>query len=148
MLPDLIRKMEAVPLRVFLQDGSKDQSIYGGNWYLANQEMYSALQFGGHESQFVVGTLGHSGQHGGAILPDVLRWLWKDYPAPIPKPALKGDERTISGMIDPAQDWQVVSLGHQATEAPAVDKDGNLFFADIPGQQDFQSRPRWQRNVV
>jgi enterochelin esterase-like enzyme len=35
--PTLIRKTEPKPLRVFLQDGSHDQDIYGGNWFLANQ---------------------------------------------------------------------------------------------------------------
>ncbi len=138
VLPDLIRKMEALPLRVFLQDGSKDQSIYGGNWYLANQEMYSAFQYAGYDAQFVVGTQGHSGQQGGSILPDALRWLWRDYPKPIAKPALPGDERTISGMIDPVHDWEVVSQGHVATEAPAVDKDGNLFFADVKASKIFK----------
>ena len=147
VLPDLIRKMEAVPLRVFLQDGSKDQSIYGGNWYLANQEMYSALQFGGYDAQFVVGTLGHSGQQGGSILPDVLRWLWKDYPNPIPKPALKGDDRTISGMIDPAQDWQIASQGHEDLQAVAPDKDGNLFFADAKASKIFKLAPDGKETV-
>jgi enterochelin esterase family protein len=27
--------------------------------------------------KFVVGNGGHSGKHGGAILPDSLRWLWR-----------------------------------------------------------------------
>jgi gluconolactonase len=138
VLPDLIRKMEPLPLRIFLQDGSKDQSIYGGNWYLANQEMYSALQFAGYDVQFVVGTLGHSGQQGGAILPETLRWLWRDYPRPIAKSVLPGDERTITGMIDPAHDWEVVSRGHRNTQAAAVDKNGNLFFADIEASRIFE----------
>jgi gluconolactonase len=138
VLPDLVRKMEALPLRVFLQDGEKDQSIYGGNWYLANQEMYSAFQYGGYDAKFVVGTLGHSGQQGGAILPDTLRWLWRDYPAPIAKPTPKGDERTISGMVSPGHDWEVVSQGHQSTEALAVDRGGNLFFADIKANKIFK----------
>lgn len=138
VLPDLIRKMEALPLRVFLQDGAKDQSIYGGNWYLANQEMYSAFQYSGYDAQFVVGTMGHSGQQGGAILPDTLRWLWRDYPTPIAKPAPKGDERTISGMVSPGHEWEILSQGHQATEAPAVDENGNLFFADIKANKIFK----------
>ena len=76
--PNLIRKTEPKPLRVFLQDGSNDQNIYAGSWYLANQSMASALAFSGYESKFVVGTESHNGKHGGAILPDALRWLWQD----------------------------------------------------------------------
>jgi hypothetical protein len=36
-------------LRVFLQDGSNDQNIYGGNWWIANLDMHSALEFSGYE---------------------------------------------------------------------------------------------------
>ncbi|MBT7537654.1 MAG: esterase family protein, partial [Verrucomicrobia bacterium] len=53
-----------------------------GHWPLANQEMAAALQFKGYEYQFIIGEGSHSGQHGGAILPDTLRWLWEDYPIP------------------------------------------------------------------
>jgi gluconolactonase len=45
----LIRKTEARPLRVFLQDGSNDLNLVGGDWFLANQEMLSALEFSGYE---------------------------------------------------------------------------------------------------
>jgi gluconolactonase len=128
--PDLIRKMEPLPLRVFLQDGSKDQSIYGGNWYLANQEMYSALQFAGYESEFVVGTEGHSGRHGGSILPDALRWVWKDYPKPVTKPALKGDDRSISGFLDPEHGWELVSKPGAKAYSLAVDGEGKVYFGD------------------
>jgi enterochelin esterase-like enzyme len=83
--PNLIRRTEPKPLRVFLQDGSKDLNIYAGSWYLANQSMAWALEFSGYESKFVVGTEAHNGKHGGAILPDALRWLWQDYPKPVPK---------------------------------------------------------------
>ena len=29
-----------------------------------------------------LGDGGHSGKHGGAIFPDTLRWLWRDWPKP------------------------------------------------------------------
>src|SRR5260370_4724554 len=79
-LATLIRKTEPKPLRVFLQDGSADLNIYAGNWFLGNQEIFSALQFAGYETTFTVGTEGHHGNHAAAILPDTLRWFWKDYP--------------------------------------------------------------------
>src|SRR6266545_2520799 len=43
-LASRIRKTEPKPRRVFLQDGRNDQDIYSGNWFLANQEMFSALE--------------------------------------------------------------------------------------------------------
>lgn len=80
--PALIRqtKGKAKPIRVFLQDGSADLDNLHGNWPLSNQEMAAALKFAGYDYQFVFGTGGHSAKHGGSILPDTLRWLWRDYP--------------------------------------------------------------------
>ena len=77
--PALIRKTEKKPLRVFLQDGSHDLDNLFGNWPLANQEMAAALHFMEYDYQFVFGEGTHSGKHGGAILPESLRWLWRDY---------------------------------------------------------------------
>jgi len=131
--PDLIRKTEPKPLRVFLQDGSNDLNIYAGSWYLANQDMAKALEFAGYDVKFVVGDEGHNGKHGGAILPDALRWLWRDYPKPIAKPT--GGSQALAAIIDPASDWEIVSQGHRFTEGAAVDRDGNVFFVDIPGNR-------------
>ncbi|RMG32273.1 MAG: esterase family protein [Planctomycetota bacterium] len=76
--PSLIRKMPRKPLRVFLQDGANDLDNLHGSWPLANQQMAAALRFAGYDYKFVFGTGGHNGRHGGAILPDTLRWLWRD----------------------------------------------------------------------
>jgi len=75
--PALIRKEEKRPIRVFLQDGEKDLDNQHGNWPLANMEMDKALAFAGYDYRFVMGTEGHNGKHGGAILPESLRWLWR-----------------------------------------------------------------------
>ena len=77
--PALLRKTEKKPLRVFLQDGSGDLDNLHGNWPLANQEMAASLKFMGYDHKFEFGTEGHNGKHGGAILPDSLRWLWRDH---------------------------------------------------------------------
>ncbi len=77
--PALIRKTERKPIRVFLQDGSGDLDNLHGNWPLSNQQMASALKFSGYDYKFVFGDGGHNGKHGGAILPDSLRWLWRDF---------------------------------------------------------------------
>src|SRR5262245_24103707 len=80
--PGLIRKTERKPIRVFLQDGSEDLDNQFGNWPLANQQMALALKFGKYDYEFVYGHGKHSGNHGGAILPESLRWLWRDAAAP------------------------------------------------------------------
>ncbi len=77
--PSLIRKTPPKPIRVFMQDGSGDLDNAHGNWPLANQEMDAALKFAKYDYKFVYGDGGHNGKHGGAILPDSLRWLWRDY---------------------------------------------------------------------
>ena len=74
--PSLLRSTPAKPIRAFLQDGSNDLDNQFGNWWLANLEMEAALKFKQYDYKFVGGTGKHSGKHGGAILPDSLRWLW------------------------------------------------------------------------
>ena len=75
--PGLIRKTKPKPIRVFLQDGSGDLDNLHGSWPLANQQMALALKFAKYDYRFVYGDGGHNGKHGGAILPDSLRWLWR-----------------------------------------------------------------------
>ena len=75
----LIRKTPKKPIRVFLQDGANDLDNANGNWPLANQQMAKALEFAKYDYKFVYGQGFHSGKHGRAILPDSLRWLWRDY---------------------------------------------------------------------
>ena len=77
----MIRKTDRKPIRVFLQDGSNDLNNEHGNWWLANLQMESSLAFKGYDFKFVGGTGKHSGKHGGAILPESLKWLWRDHTA-------------------------------------------------------------------
>jgi enterochelin esterase-like enzyme len=74
-----IRKTEAKPLRIFLQDGSNDLDNVHGNWPLANQEMARALEFKKYDYKFVFGDGAHNGKHGGSIFPETLQWIWRDY---------------------------------------------------------------------
>jgi hypothetical protein len=92
LYPTLIRKNPIQPIRIFLQDGSSDLSNEHGNWFLANQQMLSALEWANknadqhnlsgprYQINHEWGDGGHSDAHGGAILPDMLRWVWQDYP--------------------------------------------------------------------
>ena len=75
--PALIRKTENKPIRIFLQAGSNDLDNAHGNWPLANQQMAAALKFKNYDNKFVYGDGGHTHKHGGSILPDSLRWLWR-----------------------------------------------------------------------
>lgn len=127
--PTLIRKTEPKPIRVFLQDGSSDQNIYGGDWWMANQEMERALTFAGYEVNHVWGTDGHSGNQLTSVFPDAIRWLWKDWPKPVKAGALN-DER-LGKILIPGEDWQLVGEGYRSTEGPAVNAKGEVFFNDV-----------------
>ncbi|MEY3175992.1 MAG: hypothetical protein RLZZ436_3906 [Planctomycetota bacterium] len=104
--PAIIRKTDRRPIRVFLQDGEHDLDNEHGNWWLGNLQMQLALKFKNYDYQFVGGTGGHNGRHGGAILPDSLRWLWRDHVAP-PAPAT---ETTNTVPVNAAEVYESKSI--------------------------------------
>jgi enterochelin esterase family protein len=75
----MVRKTAKKPIRVFLQDGANDLDNANGNWYLANQTLAKSLAFAGYDYRAEFGQGFHSVAHGRAILPDSLRWLWRDW---------------------------------------------------------------------
>ena len=77
--PELIAQAPGKPLRVFLQAATNDlnHDQPERNWFSHNLRVAAALAEGGYDLRLVVGEGGHSPNHGGAILPDALRWLWR-----------------------------------------------------------------------
>ena len=131
--PSLIRKYEPKPIRVYIQDGSDDLNIYGGDWWMVNQTMERALSFAGYEVEHIWGDGGHNGKHTTLVFPDALRWLWKDWPKPVTNLGTKNE--TIKNILQPGEPWQLVSEGYKFSEGPAVNARGELFFTDFPGNQ-------------
>jgi acetyl esterase/lipase len=89
--PDLVRQNDPKPIRVFLQDGLSDNrgrlGRRGGydpnwDWHAQNRKMVEALTEKKYDVNFTWGIGTHSNKQGGAIMPDMLRWLWRDYPRP------------------------------------------------------------------
>lgn len=76
--PSLIRKAPKRAIKIFLQDGNGDLDNQHGNWWLSNLQMEAALKYSKYDYKFIGGTGGHTGKHGGSILPESLRWLWAD----------------------------------------------------------------------
>src|SRR5262245_59646338 len=104
-LPGLIRRTEPRPLRVFMQTGRQDLVNYAGSWYLENPRMAAALEFAGNDVRIELGEDGHSSRHGASILPDTLRWLWRDYPQPIAvKEPAPGSGRGLFAQLVPRRD--------------------------------------------
>lgn len=131
----LIRKTEPKPLRVYLQDGRNDANIYSGSWFIGNQDMAAALEYAGYDVMFTIGDEAHNNIHGSSILPDALRWLWRGYPSAIANSAKAADRHWVNEILEPGKGWELVSEGHKFTEGPAVDRNGNVFFTDIPNNR-------------
>ena len=131
----LVRKTEPKPIRVFLQDGSGDLDIYSGNWWLGNQALASSLEYAGYDVRFAKGEGGHDNVEGSAVFPDALRWLWRDWTAPITASAGKpGAERhTVTEILAPGQAWQLVSEAGETSGDLAVDEGGDVYVASSRG---------------
>lgn len=134
--PTLIRKYEPKPIRVFLQDGSNDLNIYGGDWYKANEMMERALTFSGYEVHHVWGEGAHSGAQGTSLFPEALRWLWKDWPQPVAKG--HSTNQVLHDILISGQDWELVGEGYGFTEGTAADAGGNVFYQDIPASKTYR----------
>jgi enterochelin esterase-like enzyme len=88
---DLVRTSDMKPLRIFLQDGRNDNRGRRGegaydetrDWFLQNVRLMQALAEKGYDMNYSWGIGRHSQKHGGAILPDMLRWLWRDHPVSV-----------------------------------------------------------------
>jgi sugar lactone lactonase YvrE/enterochelin esterase-like enzyme len=134
--PTLIRKYEPKPIRIFMQDGSNDLNIYGGDWWMVNQTMERALTFAGYEVQHVWGDGGHTENQAKAVFPDAMRWLWKDWP----KPVMAGQSKnaTLAAILIPGESWQLVSEGYKGTEGPAVNAKGEVFFNDVSNSKTYK----------
>jgi gluconolactonase len=133
--PTLLRKVEPKPLRIFLEDGSNDNNIYAGDWWMANQEMERALTFAGYEVNHSWGEGEHNSKHATEIFPDAMRWLWKDWPKPIEAGA---GSRQLQEIVVPGEDWKLVGEGYQFTEGPAANEKGEVFFNDVPRSKTYK----------
>ena len=126
--PTLIRKTEPKPLRVFLEDGTGDLNIYGGDWWMANQTMERALTFAGYEVEHNWGEGGHSPEHATAIFPDAMRWLWNDLSEPIQAGA---GSPPLQEIVEPGSDWELVQDGLSVPGGIAANPSGEVFFSDF-----------------
>jgi enterochelin esterase family protein len=84
---ELVRTTPKKPIRIFLQDGRNDNRGVGreGNydqrrdWFYQNVRLMQALTEKGYDVNYTWGIGRHGQKQGGAILPDMMRWLWRDH---------------------------------------------------------------------
>ena len=87
---DIVRQADKKPIRIFLQDGRNDNRGVGRDgvydqrrdWFYQNVRLMQALSAKGYDVNYTWGIGTHSNKQGGAIMPEMLRWLWRDYPRP------------------------------------------------------------------
>ncbi|MDF1824963.1 MAG: SMP-30/gluconolactonase/LRE family protein [Verrucomicrobiales bacterium] len=130
--PVLVRKTEPKPLRVFLQDGKNDNNLYCGSWWVANQDMLASFRWAGYEVNHEWGEGGHNRKHGNAIFPDVMRWLWKGWKSdPVVRTHPEQSQSRAGEFLIEGENWELVSEGHEFTEGPVVNAEGELYFSDL-----------------
>ena len=136
--PTLVRKVEPKPIRIFLQDGENDLNIYGGDWWMANQEMQRALVFAGYDVKHAWGIGAHDGNQATQVFPDAMRWLWRDYPAEIKANAEGRSRQNVRQVVDTDTPWELVGEGYRFTEGPAVNAKGEVFFNDVGASKTYK----------
>ncbi len=83
--PALVRRGPRRPVRIFLQAGQQDLEQEAGSWALGNAQMERALIHARWDFRMVWGHGFHSTKHGLAVLPEALRWLYRDHNATTPR---------------------------------------------------------------
>jgi enterochelin esterase family protein len=87
--PDRVLASEKKPIRIFLCDGRNDnRGVRPPNpaydrrmdWFYQNVRLMKALTNKGYDVNYTWGMNLHGQKFGGAILPDMMRWLWRDGP--------------------------------------------------------------------
>ncbi len=85
--PEKVLESERKPIRVFLVDGVNDnRALRDGtynqerDWHYQNVRLMEALTKKGYDVNYTWGIGLHGQKQGGAALPEMMRWLWRDYP--------------------------------------------------------------------
>jgi enterochelin esterase-like enzyme len=84
------------------------------DWHAQNIKMVAALTEKGYDVNYTWGVGTHNNRHGGAILPEMMRWLWRDYPRPPDDPR----DATNRGLLVPTG-WEPPAAATPPPAAPA-----------------------------
>jgi enterochelin esterase-like enzyme len=84
--PEIVRKSEKKPLRVFLVDGRNDNRGLRGDtydqtrdWFYQNVRLEQALSEKGYDVNYSWGIQSHGQKMLQTVLPEMMRWLWRDH---------------------------------------------------------------------
>ncbi len=127
--PTLVRKTEPKPIRIFLQDGAQDTwNPLFDNWYTQNRSMEESLSFAGYDVNHSWGALGHEGSHAQSLFPDVVKWLWRDYPQPIV--AGQSGNSMLRTVLVQGEAWRSVNGSFKSPDSLAAGMSGDVYFND------------------
>ena len=161
--PDLIRASDRKPIRIFLQDGLNDNRGVRGegaeatytadrDWHAQNIKMVAALTEKGYDVNYTWGIGTHSNKQGGAILPDMLRWLWRDYVRPpddardptnrmtLVPPGFAPAAQPAVGPPAPPREWSAAQLKRVSYHSAATGEDRD-YYVYLP--EGFAQKDRW-----
>jgi len=132
---DIVRKSDKKPIRIYLQDGRNDNRGVGRggvydetrDWFRQNVKLAEALTERGYDVNYAWGIGRHSQKHGGAMLPDMLRWLWRDHPVSV-------DEKNA---VERSFNRPAAGAAGQAS-SPAVDQPVPTFLRPLPPQSEMR----------
>jgi len=136
----LVRKTEPKPIRIFMQDGVHDEWDGGpemGDWWMSNQTLSRALEFGGYNVRHVWGVGTHDARQAASVFPDAMLWLWKDWPAPV-RSGRSGNP-VLKSILDPDENWQAVTNLCSLPNALASDRQGRIFYQNGNGKDCLQA---------
>jgi enterochelin esterase-like enzyme len=85
--PERILAADKKPIRMFFQDGVNDNRALKGDrydpdrdWHYQNVRLVDAMTKKGYDVNYCWGIGVHGQKQGGVMLPEMMRWLWRDYP--------------------------------------------------------------------
>jgi enterochelin esterase-like enzyme len=85
--PDIIRKSDRKPIRIFLVDGRNDNRALrtdgsydqARDWFYQNVRMERALTEKGYDVNYSWGIQRHGQKMLQTVFPEMMRWLWRDH---------------------------------------------------------------------
>jgi enterochelin esterase family protein len=85
---NIVRKSDKKPIRIFLQDGRNDNRALARDgtyaeehdFFFQSVRLTQALTEKGYDVNYTWSIGTHGLKQGGLLLPDMLRWLWRDQP--------------------------------------------------------------------
>jgi len=126
--PTLVHKTEPKALRLFLQSGTRDMWTSFGDWWSANNAMVRALDYAGYDFNYAFGEGMHSEAHGTVIFPEVMRYLWKGWPAPV-QPKQPSRNQALKAVTVPGQGWETLAGTFSGARNLCADGAGEVYFS-------------------